>query len=109
MISIFNRFTDSADTGADSDSSGGDPDDAVTWVVRWIVLYGDRRVLALVTTIVILVALLVVGTLWEFEMERLVTETRAVQTLFNTLLGGLILFVSVVLSINTQYFTKPLS
>ena len=101
MISIFNRFTDSADTGADSDSSGGDPDDAVTWVVRWIVLYGDRRVLALVTTIVILVALLAVGTLWEFEMERLVTETRAVQTLFNTLLGGLILFVSVVLSINT--------
>jgi len=51
--------------------------------------------------IVILVALLTVGTVWEFEMERLVTETRAVQTLFNTLLGGIILFVSVVLSINT--------
>lgn len=57
--------------------------------------------LALVTEIVILVALLTVGTVWEFEMERLVTETRAVQTLFNTLLGGIILFVSVVLSINT--------
>jgi len=66
-----------------------------------VLLSGDRRVLAFVTEIVILVALLVVGTVWEFEMERLVTETRAVQTLFNTLLGGIILFVSVVLSINT--------
>ncbi|WP_218644793.1 hypothetical protein [Natronomonas gomsonensis] len=64
-------------------------------------LSGDRRVLALVTEVVILLALLMVGTVWEFEMERLVTETRAVQTLFNTLLGGIILFVSVVLSINT--------
>ncbi|MWV64003.1 hypothetical protein GRS48_04080 [Halorubrum sp. JWXQ-INN 858] len=57
--------------------------------------------LTLVTMIVILSALLVVGTVWEFEVQRLVTETRAVQTLFNTLLGGIILFVSVVLSINT--------
>jgi len=96
--SIFDQITD---TGADPDSSGTRPRNPVTRLVRWVLLSGDRRVLALVTEIVILVALLTVGTVWEFEMERLVTETRAVQTLFNTLLGGIILFVSVVLSINT--------
>lgn len=66
-----------------------------------MLLYGDRRILTIVTTAAILATLLTVGTVWEFEMERLVTETRAVQTLFNTLLGGIILFVSVVVSINT--------
>lgn len=101
MVFVFNRFTDTADTGADSSASGDDPNDPVTWLIRWVLLYGDRRVLALITILVILSTLLVVGTVWEFEMERLVTETRAVQTLFNTLLGGIILFVSVVLSINT--------
>ncbi|WP_336001844.1 hypothetical protein [Halorientalis halophila] len=100
MVFILDQLTDSADTGAGSDASGGDPVDPVTWSVRWVFLYGDRRVLALVTLLVILTTLLFVGSVWEFEMERLVTETRAVQTLFNTLLGGIILFVSVVLSIN---------
>ena len=100
MVSIFNQVADTSDTGVVSDASGGDLDNPVIWLVQWVLLYGDRRVLALVTIIVILSALLIVGTVWEFEMERLVTETRAVQTLFNTLLGGIILFVSVVLSIN---------
>jgi hypothetical protein len=59
-----------------------------------------------VLSVVILLLLLAVGTTWEFEMERLVTETRAVQTLFNTLLGGIILFVSVVLSINTAALSQ---
>ena len=70
-------------------------------LVQWVFLYGSRRWLALALSALILLLLLAVGATWEFEMERLVTETRAVQTLFNTLLGGVILFVSVVLSINT--------
>jgi hypothetical protein len=101
MVRIADQDTDAAGTWAGSDAPRGDTGGPVTAVVRWVLLYGDRRTLALVTTLVILSALLVVGTVWEFEMERLVIETRAVQTLFNTLLGGIILFVSVVLSINT--------
>ncbi|WP_202614477.1 hypothetical protein [Halostella litorea] len=103
MFSSGDRVADSeeAETETDTVPPGGDPDDPASRLVRWVLLTGDRRVLALVTEVVILSALLAVGTVWEFEMERLVTETRAVQTLFNTLLGGIILFVSVVLSINT--------
>ncbi len=55
-----------------------------------------------------LAVLLGVGTVWEIEMERLVNETRAVQSLFNTLLGGIILFVSVVLSINIAVLAQEL-
>lgn len=101
MVFSSDLVTESRDTGDTAGASGADPENPVSWFVRWALLYGDRRVLALGTILVILSALLVVGSIWEFEMERLVTETRAVQALFNTLLGGIILFVSVVLSINT--------
>jgi len=101
MASTSDSDPGAADGGTLAGSAGGDTGGPVSRIVRWVLLYGDRRVLALATTLVILAALLAVGTVWEFEMERLVTETLAVQTLFNTLLGGIILFVSVVLSINT--------
>jgi len=57
---------------------------------------GHRLVLALLVVLVILAILLVTGTIWEFELERLLTETRAVQTPFHTLVGGITLFVSCV-------------
>ncbi len=69
-------------------------------MVRWFTLDGGRGVVAVSISLAVLLALVAAGTVWELEMERLVGETRAVQTLFNTLLGGVILFVSVVLSIN---------
>lgn len=106
MVALWSpgsRSDDAAvdDTGPDADSPEDGFDSSLTRIVRWVLLYGDRRVLALLTVLIILTTLLTIGTVWEFEMERLVTETRAVQTLFNTLLGGIILFISVVLSINT--------
>lgn len=90
------------DAGSSSDGSDG----PIARPLAWVLLYGDRRAMTLLLSAGILVTLLVVGTVWEFEMERLVTETRAVQTLFNTLLGGIILFVSVVLSINTAALSQ---
>ena len=107
--SVFsNRFEPTgrdggADDAADSDDRGDSP---TRQLIQWVLLYGSRRLLALFLSIAIILSLLLVGTTWAFEMERLVTETRAVQTLFNTLLGGLILFVSVVLSINTAALSQ---
>lgn len=76
--------------------------------LRWLLISGSRRSITLLLSALILVALLVVGSIWELEMERLVRETRAVQSLFNTLLGGIILFVSVVLSINTAVLVQEI-
>ncbi len=75
---------------------------------RWLLLSGSRRSITVLLSTLILVALLAVGSVWELEMETLVTETRAVQSLFNTLLGGIILFVSVVLSINTAVLVQEI-
>ena len=77
-------------------------------LLRWLFLTGSRRSLTLLLSMLVLGVLLVVGTVWEIEMERLVNETRAVQSLFNTLLGGIILFVSVVLSINIALLSQEL-
>ncbi len=45
--------------------------------------------------------ILSVGSVWTFEMQVLLTETEAVQTLLNSLLSGIILLVSIVVSINS--------
>lgn len=76
--------------------------------IRWLLLTGSRRSPTLLLSVLVLGVLLAVGTVWEIEMERLVNETRAVQSLFNTLLGGIILFVSVVLSINIAVLAQEL-
>lgn len=75
---------------------------------QWLLLSWSRRTITLLLSTLIFVALLAVGSVWELEMEILVTETRAVQSLFNTLLGGVILFVSVVLSINTAVLVQEI-
>jgi len=41
---------------------------------------------------------LTAGTIWTFELQQLLTETSAVQTLLNTFLSGIILLVSIVVS-----------
>ncbi|WP_336359568.1 hypothetical protein [Haladaptatus sp. ZSTT2] len=70
---------------------------------QWVFLYGNRRWIALFLSALIFCFLLGVGAIWEFEMERLVVETRAVQTLFNTLLGGVILFLETLARIDRLY------
>lgn len=78
-------------------------------VLRWLILEGDRLYVTALIQGIILVSLLVLGTVWQFELLDLVTEQRAVQTLFNTLLGGVILLVSVVVSINSIVLTQEVT
>ena len=47
------------------------------------------------------VAILAIGMIWPFKMQRLLTETATVETVLNTFLGGIILLVSIVVSINS--------
>ncbi|MFC7046514.1 hypothetical protein ACFQH6_14875 [Halobacteriaceae archaeon GCM10025711] len=77
--------------------------------LRWALVYANRGVLTLLIEFVIFAGLIAVGTVWEFEVQVLVTETLAVQTLFNTLLGGMILLVSIVVSINSIVLTQEVS
>jgi hypothetical protein len=76
---------------------------------RWILLRANRLILTGSILFGVFVALLVTNVVWPFEMQSLLTETTAVQTLFNTLLSGTILLVSVVVSINSIVLSQDLT
>ena len=69
-------------------------------VKRWLLIEGNRYSVIVALLLSVFTANLLIGTLWTFEMQRLLTETAAVQTLLNTFLGGIILLVSIVVSIS---------
>ncbi|MDX1748202.1 MAG: hypothetical protein R3324_19885, partial [Halobacteriales archaeon] len=71
------------------------------WVVRWVLLDANRNAVTAALVSIVYASIMLVGTVYTFEMQRLLTETGAVQTLLNTLLGGIILLVSIVVSINS--------
>jgi hypothetical protein len=70
-------------------------------LIRWTLLEGDRRAITGALLTVTFVTILAAGQIWPFEIRNLLTETQAVQTILNTLLSGIILLVSVVVSINS--------
>ncbi|ESP89578.1 hypothetical protein K933_03440 [Candidatus Halobonum tyrrellensis G22] len=76
--------------------------------MRAVLLEADRLTVTAALSAAIFSFLLVAGVLWPFEMQDLLTETRAVQTLFNTLLSGTILLVSIVVSINSIVISQEL-
>jgi len=76
--------------------------------LRWVILEGRRPAVTAVTQGAVLLTLLVVGSVWRLEMLDLVTETSAIQDLLNTLLGGIVLLVSIVVSINSVVLSQEI-
>ncbi|HKJ60096.1 MAG TPA: hypothetical protein VKA37_12760 [Halobacteriales archaeon] len=68
---------------------------------RWVLLDGNRYAVTGALLSLTFVAILAIGTVWTFEMQRLLTETQAVQTVLTAFLSGIILLVSIVVSINS--------
>ena len=77
--------------------------------VRWILLEANRWAVTGALLTLTFVSILVLGRLWTFEMQRLLTETNSVQTVLNSLLGGIILLVSIVVSINSIVLTYDIT
>ena len=78
-------------------------------LVRWVLLEANRRAVTGSLLTLTFVSILVLGNLWTFEMQRLLTETDSVQTVLNSLLGGIILLVSIVVSINSIVLTYDIT
>jgi hypothetical protein len=76
---------------------------------RWVLLEANRLALAGGLLVVVFLVLLVAHVAWPFEMKELLMETTATQTLFNTLLRGTILVVTVVVSINSIVLSQDLT
>ncbi len=70
-------------------------------LVRWILLDANRLAVTGALLTVVFVTYMGVATVWTFEMQRLLTETSTVQSLLDTFLSGIILLVSIVVSINS--------
>jgi len=70
-------------------------------LLRWFLLEGRRSAVTAVLVGIVFSAFMLLGVVWTFEMQVLLTETPAVQTLLTTLLSGIILLVSIVVSINS--------
>lgn len=70
-------------------------------LTRWVLLEGNRHAVTLFLLSITFISVLLIGTLWTFEIQRLLTETAAVQTLLDSFMSGIILLVSIVVSINS--------
>lgn len=74
----------------------------------WVILGANRRVIAGLLVVVVYAAMVVLGLLWPFEIQRVLTEQATVGRLLNTLLGGDVLIVSIVASINSLVLSEEL-
>lgn len=70
-------------------------------LTNWLLLEGSRNAVSVLLILLVFVTIMAAGMIWPFELQRLLNDTQAVQTILNTLLAGMILLVSVVVSINS--------
>jgi len=76
---------------------------------RWVLLEANRLAVTGALLTFVFVSFVLLGIVWTFEMQNLLTETSAVQTILNTLLSGMILLVSIVVSINSIVLSHDMS
>ena len=78
-------------------------------ISRWLLLSADRWKVAVVLMAAVLVVLVSLSFVRPFDVRSLLQETNTVQTLFNTLLSGIILLVSIVVSINSVFLSQEIT
>lgn len=76
---------------------------------RWILLRGNRIHVTVALLAAVFLVLLVSSVTWSVGMRDLLTETDTIQTLFNTLLSGTILLVSIIVSINSIVLAQDIT
>lgn len=78
-------------------------------LTRWLLLEANRFAVITLLLSMTFFSIIAIGTLWTFEMQRLLTETQAVQTVLNTFMSGVILLVSIVVSVNSIVFSYDIT
>ncbi|WP_227353439.1 hypothetical protein [Haladaptatus salinisoli] len=91
---------------------GGEADDRLSVHQRlsqWFLLRGTRLSVTVFLLTGVLAALLLLSVVRPVDMHNLLSETNTVQSMFNTLLSGIILLVSIVVSINSIVFSQEIT
>jgi hypothetical protein len=78
-------------------------------IIRWVLLEANRMAVTGALLTFVFIGFLGLSTVWTIEMQDLLNETSAVQTLLNTFLSGMILLVSIVVSINSIVLSHDMS
>lgn len=76
---------------------------------RWVLLEGSRMAVAGALLTFVYVALMSIGIIWPLEMQVLLTETSTVETVLVAFLSGIILLVSIVVSINSIVLSQDMT
>ncbi len=76
---------------------------------RWLLFDGDRERVATALLATVFGTMLVLGGIWPIEYQELLGETTMIQEVFNTLLSGTILLVSIVVSIAAVGISQELT
>lgn len=77
--------------------------------VEWFLITGKRRFVAVVLFVLVSLFLVSLGFFDPSGMRDLLSEQNIVESLFNTLLSGIILLVSIVVSINSLVVSQELT
>ncbi len=85
----------------DRDDPAGDKRiDGIFGIANWFLISGGRRQVAFILFSGVIAVLIALNVIWPFEFRDLLTEQQTVQSLVLTQLSGIILHISVVVSIN---------
>ena len=76
---------------------------------RWILITGHRWVVSAVALVLVGAGLVAIGVLWTNELETLFTETQVIQTVLITFLSGIILLVSIAVSVNSIVLSQEIT
>ena len=78
-------------------------------VREWIIMTGERRKVVGTIMLSVFVLFLGLGVARPVDLARLLRQTNTIQTLFNTYLSGVILLISIVVSVNSIVVSQQLA
>lgn len=77
--------------------------------LRWILISGNRWLVSAIALALVALGLVALGVVWTSELSALFTETQVIQPIFLALLSGVILLVSIAVSINSIVLSQEMT
>lgn len=76
--------------------------------IRWVLLEGNRLAVAGAILTFVYLSLLTIGLVWTNNIQVILTNTSTIENILETLMGGIILLVSIVVSINSIVLSQDI-
>jgi hypothetical protein len=78
-------------------------------LIRWTLLEGNRLAIVGALLTFVYATIMISGIVWTFQIQVILTETTTVENLLDTFLSGIILLVSIVVSINSIVLSQDIT